>query len=72
MLNANNSSMNGDLIHAKMETTFKKIKNNTRIFRPQIGRKIRIFSSYKKKECKLGLCSSHFVPDSQRTPDMKM
>ena len=25
--------------------------------------------SYKKKECKLGMCSSHFVPDSQRTPD---
>ena len=32
MLNANNSSMNGDPIHAKVETTFKKFKNNTRIF----------------------------------------
>ena len=37
MLNANNSSMNGDLIHAKMETTFKKFKNNTRIFSASIG-----------------------------------
>ena len=37
MLNANNSCMNGDLIHAKMETTFKKFKNNTRIFSASIG-----------------------------------
>ena len=29
---ANNSSMNGDPIYAKMETTFNKFKNNTRIF----------------------------------------
>ena len=46
MLNANNSSMNGDPIHAKMETTFKKFKNNTRIFSAsnRYSRKIRIFS----------------------------
>lgn len=45
MLNANNSSMNGDPIHAKMETTFKKFKN-TRIFSAsnRYSRKIRIFS----------------------------
>ena len=40
MLNANNSSMNGDPIHAKMGTTFKKFKNLRIIqeyFRLQIG-----------------------------------
>ena len=85
MLNANSSSMNGTLIPQymlKRKQHFINLRIIQEYFQPQIGRKIRIFSMStnsmgrgkknsltKKKECKLGMRSSHFVPDPQRTPD---
>ena len=75
-----NSSMNGTLITQYMLKRKRNLRITQEYFQPQIGRKIRIFSMssmgrkkknglIEKKECKLGMCSSHFVSDPQRMTD---
>ena len=78
--------MNGTLIPQHMLQRKRHLRNLRIIqeyFQPQIGRKIRIFSMgsmgrennslIKEKECKLGMCSSHFVPDPKgRLTDINM
>ena len=44
MLNANNSSMNGDQYMLKWKRHLRNLRITQEYFQPQIGRKVKIFS----------------------------